>query len=262
MLADEVGLGKTIEASVILKYLKDKNKELKSLIIVPDSLIYQWKTELEYKFWLDVSVGDITCESDVVLYPLEKITTKEGSSIFNEEWDLLIVDEVHRIISMNDEYNKILNLSKKIKNVLLITATPIQQRKSEYLKFLKILKPQYYENMTEKVFEGILEKQSSIRSKIYSMTRDLDDYEGLIEYYQEDIQDIVEELKDKVSDEIISEINIDSQDKGLAGVKLALAYLGEYYQLERQIIRHRRIELKDQLAKRYFRRSNLQSNRI
>lgn len=40
MLADEVGLGKTIEASVILKYLKDKNKKLKSLIIVPDSLIY------------------------------------------------------------------------------------------------------------------------------------------------------------------------------------------------------------------------------
>ena len=65
MLADEVGLGKTIEASVILKYLKDKNKKLKSLIIVPDSLIYQWKTELEYKFWLDVSIERINQNSDI-----------------------------------------------------------------------------------------------------------------------------------------------------------------------------------------------------
>ena len=252
MLADEVGLGKTIEASVILKYLKDKNKKLKSLIIVPDSLIYQWKTELEYKFWLDVSIERINQNSDIVLYPLEKINTNYANWIYNEKWDLLIVDETHRTISMDQEYNKILELSKKIESVLLITATPIQQRKSEYLKFLKILKPSYYENMSEEVFEQLLKKQLNIRKTLYDMMRDLDAYysDDLAEYYEEDLQDVAEELNDDVLNEIIDEIDIKSEDKGLEIVKLALAYLGEYYQIERQIIRHRRIELRDQLPKR------------
>lgn len=252
MLADEVGLGKTIEASVILKYLKDNNKDLKSLIIVPDSLIYQWKTELEYKFWLDVSIGRTDRNSDIILYPLEKINTSGASWIYSETWDLLIVDETHRTISMQQEYDKILALSKKIENVLLITATPIQQRKSEYLKFLKILKPSYYENMSEEVFESLLEKQASIRSTLYRMTKDLDAYdsEDLAEYYEDDLQEVAEELKDEVFNGIVDEINIESEDKGLETVKLALAYLGEYYQLERQIIRHRRMELKDKLSQR------------
>lgn len=250
MLADEVGLGKTIEASVILKYLKSKNHKMKCLIIVPDSLIYQWKTELRYKFWLDVSIGTSTNSEDIVLYPLEKINTSESRTILNDNWDLLIVDETHRVISMHQEYHKILTLSRNTKNVLLITATPIQQRKSEYLKFLKILKPDYYENMNEEEFDQLLEKQSNIRSKIYSMTRDLEEYEELYDYYEEDIKDIAEEINDKVFNSIVETIDINAKDKGLKEVKLALAYLGEYYQIERQIIRHRRIELQDQLAKR------------
>lgn len=252
MLADEVGLGKTIEASVILKYLKYKNKNLKTLIIVPDSLIYQWKTELEYKFWLDVSIERRDKNSDIILFPLEKINTSCASWIYSEKCDLLIVDETHRTISMQQEYNKILSLSKQIESVLLITATPIQQRKSEYLKFLKILKPSYYENMNEEVFEELLEKQANIRSTLYRMTKDLDAYysEELAEYYVDDLQDVAEELNDEVFNEIVNEINIESEDEGLEAVKLALAYLGEYYQLERQIVRHRRIELKDKLAQR------------
>ena len=190
--------------------------------------------------------------SDIILYPLEKINTSYASWIYNEEWDLLIVDETHRTISMYQEYNKILELSKKIESVLLITATPIQQRKSEYLKFLKILKPSYYENMSEEAFEQLLEKQANIRSTLHSMMRDLDAYysEDLSEYYEEDIQDVAEELNDDVLNEIIDEIDIEAEDKGLEIVKLALAYLGEYYQLERQIIRHRRIELRDKLSER------------
>lgn len=252
MLADEVGLGKTIEASVILKYFKDKNKKLKSLIIVPDSLIYQWKTELEYKFWMEVAIEKNDNNCDVILYSLEKINSKNASWIYDEDWDLLIVDETHRTISMDSEYNKILYLSKKIESILLITATPIQQRKSEYLKFLKILKPNYYENMTEDVFKDLLEKQSNIRSTVYRMTKDLEAYytEDLAEYYEEDLNDVKEEIKDEVFNEIVNEIDINSEDKGLASVKLALAYLGEYYQIERQIIRHRRIELKDKLSRR------------
>lgn len=252
MLADEVGLGKTIEASVILKYLKDKNKNLKVLIIVPDSLIYQWKTELEYKFWLDVSIEVTDKNSDIVIYPLEKINTNSASWIYGKKWDLLIVDETHRTISMDQEYNKILELSKKIESLLLITATPIQQRKSEYLKFLKILKPDYYESMSEEVFEKLLEKQSNIRSTLYRMTKDLDAYhsEDLAEYYEEDLREVAEEINDEVFNGIIDEIKINSKDKGLETVKLALAYLGEYYQIERQIIRHRRIELKDKLSQR------------
>ena len=106
--------------------------------------------------------------------------------------------------------------------------------------------------MSEEVFEQLLKKQLNIRKTLYDMMRDLDAYysDDLAEYYEEDLQDVAEELNDDVLNEIIDEIDIKSEDKGLEIVKLALAYLGEYYQIERQIIRHRRIELRDQLPKR------------
>lgn len=59
MLADEVGLGKTVEACSILKILANEKKDLGVLIIVPGALASQWKNELHYKYSLDASVASL-----------------------------------------------------------------------------------------------------------------------------------------------------------------------------------------------------------
>jgi ATP-dependent helicase HepA len=256
MLADEVGLGKTIEACVIMKGLKENIGKLRTLIIAPDSLVYQWQNELSIKFWTDVPVwtGNALSTSDNLIVPLEKLTEPEGKSILTKQWDLCIVDETHRLIGMDKEYEIISQLSKKVNHILLLSATPIQQRKIEYLKLLRLLEPERYEIMNEADFSELLDKQKIIRNKVYPMVRDIDDYieDELCDDYKEDLCYLEEKLNDKVLNKLVNDINVDSEDNGLSSAKLALAYIGNNYQIERKIIRHRRLELNDRMAQRDY----------
>lgn len=254
MLADEVGLGKTVEAIVIMKGLKQRLGEVRTLIIAPESLIYQWKNELSYKFWLDVPVWSkgIDSTNGDLIFPMEKINTPLGKQILKENWSLCIVDETHRLIDLENEYQIISVLSSKIDHLLLLSATPIQQRRTEFLKLLSLLVPSRYGQLQEKEFDVLLEKQDFLREKVHRLVKYLPDYneDNLVDDYIDDFNDIGVKLKDEIFNQLISRINRDSNDKGLTNVKFALAYLGEYYQIERHILRHRRLELKDKMPRR------------
>ena len=128
MLADEVGLGKTIEALVILKGLK-KIKE-KVIMIIPDSLVNQWKYELDIKFWMDAIIYDVNNinKSDIVIIPLSAINDISLVDIKNK-FDYCIIDEVHRAIKDEKIYKRFLEFCKIIPKVLLLSATHIQSRK-------------------------------------------------------------------------------------------------------------------------------------
>jgi ATP-dependent helicase HepA len=254
MLADEVGLGKTIEACVIMKGLKERIGKLRTLIIAPDSLVHQWQNELSVKFWTDIPIwsGNNFDEGTDLILPLEKIASAEGQAVLREKWDLCIIDETHRLTGMDKEYAVINDLAKIIKHILLLSATPIQQRRQEYLKLLRLLEPRRYSNMDNNEFSDLLDKQKMLRNRVHPMVRDIEDYieDELFYDYHEDLNEIVDRLKDRVLEKLVKAIDIDSEDKGLENVKLALAYIGEHYQIERKIIRHRRLELKDKMAKR------------
>ncbi|GBF31839.1 RNA polymerase associated protein RapA [Desulfocucumis palustris] len=251
MLADEVGMGKTIEACVIMKGLNKKLGKLRTLIIAPDSLVHQWCNEFSYKFWLDVPIWDgrLRQEDCDLIIPLERLNTKEGQEVLSLHWDLCIVDETHRLLSMEAEYQLVYNLSKELQNILLLTATPIQQMQIEYHQLLALLAPGRYGNMAPAKFEQLLARQAFLRGRVHRLVRDIDDYieDELAEDYLDELGKIAEKLEDKIFNELVREIDIDAEDMGLDAVKLALAYIGEHYQIERHIIRHRRAELRESM---------------
>lgn len=248
MFADEVGLGKTIEALVVLKGMNLK----KALIIVPNSLINQWKNEIDVKLWMDSIVyeeGDLP-KKGIVLISFEKLDSLNLDDLI-KEYDFCIIDEVHRCLSNNELFGDLYKICKNINEVILLSATPIQDRKEEYLKLLKLLKPNIYENMSEDEFIDRYEKSIGIRKLVYGAIRNLEDLdEDLAEETKEDLEDISVELEDNCLAKIVKDINIDSQNYGEEKIREALAYIAENYQFEKNIIRHRREEIQDEIPKR------------
>ncbi len=255
MLADEVGLGKTIEASVIVKGLRQRFGKLRTLILAPEALVYQWKTELSLKFWIDVPVWHTSVTDysfDDLIFPIEKIDSAVGASVLSQSWDVCIVDEAHRLVRLAPIYNALVDFSSKVNHFLLLSATPIQERREEYLKLLILLYPQKYLSMSAEKFSDVLDKQDFLRDQVHRLVRSLDDYVeyDLADEYIEELAAIAAKLQDPTLSKVVSSITETESDKGLNQVKLALAYISEHYQFERKIIRHRRFELEDKLPKR------------
>ncbi len=146
LLADEVGLGKTIEACLILHRQILTGQTQRVLIIVPEHLLNQWLVELRRRFNLSFSLFDeerydAVIEQDPHINPFDSeqfILTSLGTLMQREEineavtmaeWDMLIVDEAHHIdwqqdAAENPQYAFVDSLAQDIPSVLLLTATP------------------------------------------------------------------------------------------------------------------------------------------
>lgn len=123
MLADEVGLGKTVEACSILSILASENKDLRVLIIVPGALASQWKNELHYKYGLDAAFA--SPRARICILPMEDIG--QSLLVLSKAWDLAIVDETHRLLANDAWYSQVQNLSRRVTHILLLSATPIKK---------------------------------------------------------------------------------------------------------------------------------------
>ncbi|VAW62356.1 RNA polymerase associated protein RapA, partial [hydrothermal vent metagenome] len=160
MLADEVGLGKTIEAGLILHQQINTGRASRVLIIVPESLIHQWLVEMLRRFNLFFSIYDeercraIEESTDFsnpfnaeqqVLCSLTLFTNnpQRFEQVINTEWDLLIIDEAHHLAWSNEhvseEYKLVEQLAKTSKGLLLLTATPEQFGKESHFARLRLL---------------------------------------------------------------------------------------------------------------------------
>lgn len=162
LLADEVGLGKTIEACLILHHQLLTGRAQRALIIVPEPLIHQWLVELLRRFNLHFSIFDEQrCSAieksgqaenpfhaeQLVLCSLELFTqsAKRYSQVLTGEWDLLIVDEAHHLEwseeNASDEYQIVEQLAARTRGVLLLTATPEQLGRAGHFARLRLLDP-------------------------------------------------------------------------------------------------------------------------
>lgn len=254
MLADEVGMGKTVEAISVYKIFSINQSNTKSLVIVPETLKAQWKSELLLKF--NIPVGVSANKNSIEVKTLDEIT----SSNMNEMWDFVIVDEVHKYLFAIDDYEKLHTISRKAKNLLLLSATPVQQRKEEYLDLLRLLLPFKYDNYSVERFGELISKQSRIIQKTALILDNLGDFEEeiknakdaledahesedcqeLFEEIHEDLKEICDELDDEKLLELFGKIDFADDDLGAYSIKVIISYICSNYQIESNIIRNRR----------------------
>lgn len=167
LLADEVGLGKTIEAGLILHQQLVSGRCQRALIVVPDSLVHQWLVEMLRRFNLAFTVLDSErCQAleesgetnpfesaQLVLCSLSFLADhpERQQQACDANWDLLLVDEAHHLEwsenNVSAEYACIEALAATAKGLLLLTATPEQLGRASHFARLRLLDPDRYHDL-------------------------------------------------------------------------------------------------------------------
>ena len=181
ILADEVGLGKTIEAGMVIKELKTRGLIRRILIVCPTGLVTQWAAEMQEKFHEKFNVilpsdydtirrltdnDDVYGQYDQVISPMDSIKpiekhagwTQEKVDQYNEEriysiinsgWDLIIIDEAHRVAGSTGEvarYKLGHLLSQASPYLLLLSATPHNGKTEPFLRLVRLLDADAFPN--------------------------------------------------------------------------------------------------------------------
>ncbi len=161
LLADEVGLGKTIEAGLILHRLVRTERVQRVLVVVPNALVHQWLVEMLRRFNLLFAVFDSTrfAQADnanpfhaeqFVVCSLSFLTSSPpvSNAVLAGDWDLLIVDEAHHLHWTEQEtglsYQLVEALAGQTGSVLLLTATPEQLGRAGHFGRLRLLDPRRF----------------------------------------------------------------------------------------------------------------------
>ena len=164
ILADEVGLGKTIEAGLIIKELRARGLLERVLIVVPASLQLQWQSELKSKFNEEFEVLDGAAlrflgrgkanpwmaRQNVICSLPFAASPKRAEQIIEAEWDLVVFDEAHRVrrtllgaskIRTTQAYRLADELKDQVNGLLLLTATPMQVHPFELYSLIELVEP-------------------------------------------------------------------------------------------------------------------------
>lgn len=188
ILADEVGLGKTIEAGIVIsQYWAERKRKI--LIIMPSALRKQWQQELQEKFFLpsiiletksfnaEIKNGNLNpFEQEQITICSYQFARSKDIYIKKINWDLVVIDEAHRLRNVYKSSNKIANAIKNAiydKNKILLTATPLQNSLMELYGLTSIIdehifgdltsfKAQYCKNIEYINFDDLKKRLSSI----------------------------------------------------------------------------------------------------
>ncbi|SHJ25078.1 ATP-dependent helicase HepA [Rubritalea squalenifaciens DSM 18772] len=175
LLADEVGLGKTIEACMIMHRLHLTGRANRVLILLPEPLINQWFVELLRRFNMLFSIfyegrcasieendpeANPFLDSQLVIASVDFLASNERRAEQAKEagWDLLIVDEAHHLSWSQDEvsaeYEMVEGLASTVESVLLLTATPQQLGQEGHFARLRLLDPERFNDLDSFIAES------------------------------------------------------------------------------------------------------------
>jgi ATP-dependent helicase HepA len=196
LLADEVGLGKTIEACLIIHRLILTGRAQRVLILVPDSLIHQWFVELLRRFNLWFHIFDEErcqviedanpddnpfLEGQLVVCGIRLFTENEQrvEQAVEAGWDMLVVDEAHHLgwspEAVSPEYALVEALGRSTPGLLLLTATPEQLGMASHFARLRLLDPDRFYDLDEFLKESDQYREVALRAERLSEGKELQD---------------------------------------------------------------------------------------
>ena len=244
LLADEVGLGKTIEAGLVIRQVLLDEPMSKIVVIAPNALRRQWQDELRSKFF----VGD---------FPFA--TIRISSHETPEKWqsyqgcDLIVVDEAHSLVQVDDPaqspYRELAALAHSVQRVLLLSATPLTSRVTTHLGLLHLLEPHLYKWTEREAFEQRFRLRKQLANAVYGLDSD---YEQLLPSSIAEIEGLIpaDPQFRRLSEQALSFLTEDDNLRaegdrpGLAvAVEALRAHISETYRLHRRMIRHRRVQV-------------------
>jgi len=244
LLADEVGLGKTIESGLVLQSLLALRPNLRVLVIAPGALVSQWFLELHLKFggrkfvMVDAErlrtygSGNLWAEEQLVIASaraVEELGGKQALRFAQAKWDVVIVDECHRMQPGGPLYKRVAMLSKHAPHLLLLSATPGRQHADAYLGLLHLLQPDAYRLDDVRAFESKLAAFDAVAELLAASVAADADWEGLGERWRELLR----------GDERVAELADLVAEDGEARARL-LDHVREHYRLDHRVIAYRR----------------------
>lgn len=249
LLADEVGMGKTIQAGMVMRQTLLDGPGSRIGVLVPDALVGQWRAELRDKFL----VGDFTTpdgESPVTILGHNQLDRWHEFG----DLDMLIVDEVHlltRITTPEDPvYARLVELAHETPRLLMLTATPFAKEATSHLALLHLLDPDLFSWTDIDAFERLLESRHALARSVFGL--DEEPYPEFPELLQSQFDDILayvpddEHLKVSMARAMAmfgpegtppEEVDTDALQLAVAAVR---AHVSETYRLHHRVIRNRR----------------------
>jgi superfamily II DNA/RNA helicase len=264
LLCDEVGLGKTIEAGMIMKELRARGLADRVLIIVPSNLKRQWQFELKSKFneifsildssTLRVAANDGTGENPFARFKSVIVSEawisdpKNATEVEKVAWDLVIVDEAHHARRHKDRtstrlYELVYRLTDSAKfpdrAVLFLTATPMQLHSYELFSLIEMIDPTLFPS-----YEDFSSHSSKIK-KLKQLANRIDAATDLNELDEDSIEELAKWLNFSDS-EVRSFLTSESK-------AVILERLGKEHRLTEILIRNRKAKVLGFMERRAFR---------
>ena len=158
LLADEVGLGKTIEAGLILTQQLQRQRAQRVLVLVPETLTHQWLVEMQRRFHLAFSLLNAArledadpetefSENALVISPMSLFTYDDllREIVSHLDWDMVVIDEAHHVTGIGEARTEmgqfVHDLAERSRGLLLLTATPEQAGLRSHFDRLNLIDP-------------------------------------------------------------------------------------------------------------------------
>ena len=245
MLADEVGLGKTIEAGFVIRQRLLDDPSSRILVVAPDPLRRQWRDEMLTKFFID------DCPQAEF-----KISSHDRPQRWGQYhgFDLVVVDEAHRLAGIGpyeQPYGALRALCHAVPRVLLLSATPVLQRETTQLGLLHLLDPDLYRWEDLDLFRQRLVVRRELARAVYAIDPDLT---FLLADTLRQIRSLLptDDQLDLLSASVLQHLDASGDLLATAtpnslaqAVDAVRAHVGETYRLSRRVIRHRRATVLD-----------------
>ncbi len=263
LLADEVGLGKTIEAGLVIQSLLASKQDLRVLVVAPGTTSRQWLSELYSRFGARVfthvdavryehgdngrgigaTARDALLRRDllIVTTSLLRVQPKALARVAEQTWDLLVIDEGHHLPNWPELAASLRRISARASGCLVLTATPGRGDERGLLELLRIVAPSTYESVTEQEFAARLVPQREILEKLHYSEELVAALIAHGEIGADDARELAGQWQGLFpNDRIVAErLERMQRGDGEAAEEL-VAHVQENYRADRRIIRTRR----------------------